>query len=289
MRYARKAPATRVKRRPLRVSAPRASVKKAVEKVKVRNVKRIVKSVMAKSQEVKIAQQIGLADNVNVQGTGLLYDGVTNLRGWCSGPSIPTGIIPSVPTGTGEGSKIGNKITPKNLILKYFLSALPTTDSTFTGGNTNPFKGVPFRVRVIVFRHKFAIDDYSQTNILQNGSSTTSFGSGIDNFFRPYNRDEFTIVYSKTIKMAAVKHVSGATGATITTENVPNGTLSFYAGSAKLPLPKVLRYNDGADVPTNQGYFMAVCYCNDDGTADSAGAYRRVQLNAETNMTYYDA
>lgn len=264
-------------------------IKAAVAKVKVNNIKKIVKSVLKKNTELKIAQQIGLADNVNVSGTGLLYDGVTNLRGWCSGPSIPTGIIPSVPSGTGEGNKIGNQIMPKNLILKYFLSALPTTDSTFVGGNTNPFKGVPFRVRVIVFRHRFAIDDFSQTNILQNGNSTTSFGSGIDNFFRPYNKDEYTIVYSKTVKMSAVKHVSGAGGTVISTENVPNGSLTFYAGSAKIPLPKKLRYNDGADVPTNQGYFMAVCYCNDDGSADSSGTYRRLQLNAETSMTYYDA
>jgi len=278
-----------IRKRPLTANAPKKAIKKAINKVKVNNVKKIVKSVLKKNMELKIAQQIGVADNVNVQGTGLLYDGVTNLRGWCSGPSVPTGIIPSVTTGTGEGSKIGNRINPKALILKYFLSALPTTDSVFSGGNTNPFKGVPFRVRVIVFRHKFAIDDYSQTNILQNGNSSTSFGSGIDNFFRPYNKDEYTIVYSKTIKMAAVKHITGTTGTTITTENVPNGTLSFYAGSAKLPLPKVLRYNDGADVATNQGYYLAVCYCNDDGSADSAGTYRRVQLNAETQMTYYDA
>lgn len=252
-------------------------------------VKKAIVSIVKKQQELKIAQQIGLADSVNVSGTGLLYDGVTNLRGWCSGPTGINGIIPAVPTGTGEANKIGNRIMPKSLILKYFLMALPTTDSTFTGGNTNPFKGVPFRVRVIVFRHKYAIDDYSQTNILQNGNSSNSFGSGIDNFFRPYNKDEFTIVYSKTIKMAAVKHVSGATGATITTENVPNGALSFYAGSARIPLPKTLRFNDGADVATNAGYFLAVCYCNEDSTPDSAGAYRRVQLNAETQMTFYDA
>jgi len=254
-----------------------------------KSTKNAIVNIMKRQQEVKIAQQIGLADNINVSGTGLLYDGVTNLRGWCSGPTGVSGIIPTVPPGTGEASRIGNKISPKSLILKYFLAALPTTDSSFTGGNTNPFKGVPFRVRVIVFRHKYSIDDFSQTNLLQNGNSANSFGSGIDNFFRPYNKDEYTIVYSKTVKMAAVKHISGASGTTITTENVPNGALTFYAGSARIPLPKVLRFNDGVDVATNAGYFLAVCYCNEDGTADSVGAYRRLQLNAETQMSFYDA
>lgn len=266
--------------------APKAKAKSTA--YKTNSIKKVVDSVLKQKNELKIVQNLTLAENIQVSGTGLLYDGVTNLRGWSSGPAQPAGLIPVCPNGTGEGQKIGNKITPKNLIVKYIMSALPTTDSSFTGGNTNPFKGVPFRVRVIVYRHKYAIDDFTQTNILQNGNSTTSWGSGIDNFFRPYNKDEYTIVYSKTVKMAACKHVSGATGTTITTENVPNGALSFYQASAKIPLPSVLRYNDGADVPTNAGYYMAVVYCNEDGSADSAGAYKRLLLNAEAQLTYYD-
>jgi len=272
-----------------KVTVPKRQVKNLVEKQRVKNIKKIVKNVLKKNNELKIVQQIGLADNELIRGTGLLYDGVANLRGWCSGVSNPAGIIPAVPNGTGEGQKIGNKIYPKNLILKYFVRALPTTDATTGALNTNPYKGVPFRVRVIVFRHKYSIDDYGQTNILQNGNAATSFGSGIDNFFRPYNKDEYTIVYSKTIKMAACTHLSGAAGATVTTENTPLGATSFYSATAKLPLPKTLRYNDGIDAATNQGYFMAICLCNEDGQADSAGAYKRIQLNAETNMTYYDA
>lgn len=272
----------------LKVTVSKKQASNAVEKQRVSNIKQIVKTVMKKNAELKIAQQIDLADNIDVTGTGLLYDGVANLRGWSSGPSNVNGIIPAVTAGTGEASRIGNSITPKSLTLKYFLQALPTTDASFVGGNTNPFKGVPFRARVIVYRHRYALDDFGQTNILQNGNSTVSFGSGIDNFFRPYNKDEYQIVYSKSVKLAACKHVSGAGGTTITTENVPNGSLSFYYGKATLPLPKTLRYNDGSSIPTNQSYFLAVCLCNDDSTPDSAGAYRRLRLNAETQLTFYD-
>lgn len=275
--------------RKLKVSVAKKQVKNMVETQKVKNIKKIVKSVMKKSNELKIAQQIDLANNVQVSGTGLLYDNITNFRGWCSGPSNSAGIIPSVPTGSLEGQKIGNKITPKALVLKYFLRALPTTDAGYTAGNTNPFKGVPFRVRVIVFRHRYALDDFSQTNILQNGNTASSWGSNIDNFFRPYNKDEFTIVYSKTVKMAACKHITGTTGTTITTENTPLGATSFYAGRARLPVPKVLRFNDGLDVATNQGYYLAVVLCNEDSSADSSGIFKRLELNAETSLTYYDA
>lgn len=278
----------------LKAVAPKTAIKKAVNKVKVDNIKKIVKSVLKKKLELKISQMTNLADSIAVTGTGLLYNPATaNYRGWCSGPSIPTGIIPTVNNGTGESDRIGNSISPKSLRLKYFLTAVPTTDATYSQGgvvlNTNPFRGVPFRVRVIVFRHKYSMDDYSQTNILQNGNASVSFGSAMDNFFRLYNKDEFTIVYSKTIRMCASKHNSGAAGVNSVPENVPNGSLSFYAGSSYLPLPKKLRYNDGQNVPTNQGYYLAVCYCNEDGQADSAGTYIRLSLTAETQMTFHDA
>lgn len=275
--------------RKLKVSASKKQKATAVEQVKVKNIKKIVKSVMKKQVELKYAVQETTANNVQVAGSGLLYDGVTNLRGWCSGASIGAGIIPSIPPGSGEGSRIGNQIIPKTLRLKYFLQALPTTDSVTGALNTNPYKGMPFRVRVLVFRHRYANDDYSQADLLNLGNSNISFGSGIDNFFRPYNKDEYIIVHSKSYKMAAIKHMAGASLETVTTENVPNGSMSFIYHSCTIPLPKVLRYNDGVNVATNQAYFMAVAVCNEDGSIITAGTHRRLQLNAETGLSYYDA
>lgn len=277
----------------LKAVAPKVAIKKAINKVKVNNIKKIVKSVLKKKMELKISQQIALADTVPVTGTGLLYNPTSSqYRGWCSSSSI----IPLISNGTGEADRIGNQVSPKNLRLKYFLTAVPTTDSTYVTSatppvslNTNPFRGVPFRVRVIVFRHKYAIDDNSQLNILQNGNSTASFGSNMDNFFRPYNRDEYTIVHSKTIRMAASKHNSGVAGVNSVPDNVPNGSLSFYAGGASIKLPKKLYYNDGQQAPTNQAFFLAVCLCNEDNQADSAGQYIRLSLTAESQMTFYDA
>ncbi len=278
----------RMAQKALKAKPTKKALSNAANKVEVAGIKAIVKSVINKTEELKYSALISLADNVQVAGSGLLYDGAVNLRGWCSGPTIAAGIIPTVAQGDGQADRTGNMIRPKDLTLKYSCYALPTDEGTSTNLLTNPYKGIPFFVRVLVFRHKYSIDDYSQTNILETGNGTASFGSGIDNFFRPYNKEEYTVVYSKNIKMAALKNYNITTGVT-TTENVPNGAVTFYQASAKIPLPTVLKYNDIGNVPTNQNFYLAVCLCNEDGSVVTAGTHKRLQFNAETNLTYYDS
>ncbi|MEO5351323.1 MAG: hypothetical protein H7836_17025, partial [Magnetococcus sp. YQC-3] len=144
------------KRKPLRVTATKKSKAAAVEKVKVNNIKSIVRNVMKKTSELKFAMQNFIADKVEITGCGLNYNGTTQLNGWCSGPTNGYGILPQIQQGTGEGNRIGVKVSPKSCFLRYSLLARSTTDST-AAINDNPYKGVPFRVRVIIFRHKYAI------------------------------------------------------------------------------------------------------------------------------------
>lgn len=276
------------KRKPLRVTATKKSKAAAVEKVKVNNIKSIVKNVMKKTVERKFAMKNFIADKVAVPGCGLNYNGTTNLNGWCNGPTDGYGILPSIPAGSGEGSRIGVKITPKSCFLRYSLLASTTTDSTVTL-NTNPYKGIPFRVRVIIFRHRYAIDDFAQNNIVNIGNGATDLTADVDTYFRPYNKDEYTIVYSKTHRMAALRHVTGAAGTTVTTENLPNGCMTYVNGRARVPLPKVLRYNDQVvtNYPTNIGYFLAFAVVNDDGSTVTT-AQSRVMASAESGMYFTD-
>jgi len=286
---------TKPRGRPLKVvavttpSAPKLS----------RNTRKAVNSIINSHQETKYATQTNTAQSIDIAGSGLLYDGVNNQRGWSSGFINPAGLIPSIPQGVGEANRLGNKIRPKAMILKYFLQALPTTEANQIAAalNTNPYIGVPFRVRVMVYRHRYAQDDWSQGNLLNTGNTNASFGSDLDNLFRPYNKDEYKIVYSKTHKMAALKHNSFTDDDPITfttrTENVPNGNLSFISRTVKIPLPKVLLYNDDATTPTNAQYYMAVAVVNEDNSIiaylPAPVPHKRVKLNAEVNFTFYDA
>jgi len=244
-----------------------------------------IKNVIKQSSELKFAMQNFIADKVEITGMGLNYNGTSNLNGWCSGASNGYGIIPAVEQGSGEGNRIGVRISPKGMFLRYSLLARSTTDNT-TAINDNPFRGVPFRVRVIVFRHLYAQDDYSQNNICDIGNGNASITGDIDTLFRPYNKEEYKILYSKTHKMYSVRHI-GSTG--YNTENVPNYSHTYINQKVNIKLPKVLRYNDTVitNYPSNEAYFLAVAVVNEDGTTITT-SQKRVLMSAESGMYYAD-
>lgn len=280
------------KRKALKSSAPKKAIKKAVNKVKVNNLKKIVRSVLKSESELKFATQAFLADKVQIRGSGLLYNGISQLNGWCSGASNVNGIIPAIPQGSAEGQRSGVRVQPKSCYLRYSLQALTTTDASVgTTLNTNPFRGVPFFVRVIVFRHKQNQFDYTQDGICDVGTGNASLGSDIDTYFRPYNKEDYTIVYSKTHKMSALRHIMNAGGGTVSTENVSNGSKTFVIGRTRLPLPKVLRFSDTSssptNYPTNQSYFLAVSVCNEDSSVIPTSNLR-VEFSAETGLYFTD-
>lgn len=265
------------KRRALRVTPTKRSKTAAVEKVKVRNIKTIVKRVMKGQSELKTATNLTIADQVSVYGAGL---NTPVGLGFVSASSI----IPLITQGASESNRIGNQVRPKWLSLRYTLRAVPTTDAS-SPTNNNPFKGVPFLCRVIVFKHRWAIDEASQTGILQNGSSSQNLGSTPDNWVMPYNTDEFRILYSKQFKMQALAH-TGSTGV-LNTENQGNYLQNFIVKRCRIPMPKLLRFNDNNGAATNEGFFMAVAVCNVDGTVVS-NIQTRVQINAESYLDFYD-
>lgn len=260
----------------LTTSRPKASLSKTTKKA--------INTMIKRQQELKFAPNLTLADNINVAGSGLNYNGSTNLNGWNSGPAQGTGIIPLIGQGASEGARIGNKIRPKSLNLRFALSALETTDAS-SASNTNPFRGVPFMVRVLVFRHKYAQDDFGTTGILNNGNTSEDLGPAIDDLFKPYNKDEYTIYYSKNFLMSAAQH-SNANG--VSDSNVPPGASQFIVRNVRIKLPKVLMFNDGATAATNSGMFMAVSVVNTNVSSITT-AQRRLILNAETNLSFYDA
>lgn len=250
-----------------------------------KTVSKAVKSIVKSQMEVKFAPSLIIADSVSVNGSGLNYDGVTNLNGWSSGPNLGTGLLPQIGQGASEGARIGNKITPKSFILRVSLNAKASTDASTPSGNTNPFRGIPFMARVIVYRHRYANDDWGQSGILNNGNASELIGNTVDDLFKPYNRDEYKIYYSKDILMAAAVH-NNTSG--INPNGMENKACSFWIKKIKIPLPKTLLFNDGVTAATNAGMFLAVCVINTDGSVIST-SQSRLTVNAEANLSFYDA
>lgn len=197
-------------------------VAKAVDKVKVDNIKNIVKNVLRSDEEVKCVSNLSIANKVLVYGSGLNYASASPNQGFCS----LTGIIPNLSVGTSVEGRVGNQINPKRLNVRYSIYANPSTEAGSTalpGGNINPYYGLPFRVKVIIFRSRFAQDEPAQNGIIQAGATAADLTSDIDTFFRPYNKDQYIIKYSKMFKMQNPRH--NLTGTAFTQQNQePNTT-----------------------------------------------------------------
>lgn len=259
------------KKSTLRVSVPKKAKAKAVEKLKVNNIKKIVKRVIRNEAELKCAPLYTIADQQMVYGAGL---NPASALGWVS-----TNIIPPVTQGSGDGQRIGNKINHKYFRLNYTLRAYQVTSVV------NPFPATPLIARVIVYRQKYAIDDSSPLQILDSGNGAQNIGSTPDDFFKPYNKKMFTILYSRQYYMQPIRN---ETTTPISSDNVANGTKAFIARRLRLKIPtKKFIYADTTTTPSNVGYFMAVCMCNQDGTVVN-NTQGRLMVNAESLLYYTD-
>lgn len=270
----------RVNRKKLKVTVSKKQKSNAVEQLKVKNIKKIVKRVVAGDEEIKCAYRQVWQQNL-VQGAGLnpgsgLGLTTTGLSG------APDTICPQLALGTGRADRIGSKISPKKLQLRVGLRALDTTGNT-TG--TNPFRGKPMYVRVIIYNHRYAIDDYDPTNILDKGASLGNIDSLPDSWFERYNTKEFKIHYARTFKMCAFSD-TGTTPPTL--ENSPNGFMNYVFKTINIKVPKSLLFNATTTSPSNFAPKMAVCMCNLDGTI-AGNTQFRIQVNAESRLYYTDA
>ncbi len=254
-----------------------------------KTVKNAIKKAISSNEEVKKAPLLTLANNVPVTGAGLNYNGTTLLQGWVSKDGA--GIIPLITIGTAQNQRIGNVVMPKYFDVNYSLRAQPTTDAGILAPltNNNPFRGKAFLVRVIVYRHRYAIDDFGQAGILEEGGASADLSGNPQQWMERYNRDEYIIKYSKTFKMAADNHITNNAGSNFTyIDQMPNNHKSWIYGKIRIKLPSKLIYNDSSSQSTNCAYYMAVVVANEN-SENITTSQTRVQLSARSYMTYTDA
>lgn len=254
--------------------AKRAAWKKAKStKPKVsKPVKVAIKRAINSKLETKIAVK-ELFNRIAVPGAGL--DTANTL-----GLSTQLGIIPNLLRGTDDAARTGDIIHPKRLVLKYSIRA---RDITAAVGN-NPYRQ-PFMVRVIVYNHRYALDDFAATQIIDKGATSGNLDSSPDSWLEPYNRKEFKIHYSKTFKIAPLIDAS-VTPSVI--QNMPNGYQYFAYGKVNIKVPKRLLYNGSASLPVNSMPQLAFAVCQVDGTPIT-GAQFRCEVNSESQLYYTDA
>lgn len=244
--------------------------------------KTYVKRIVSANMETKYVQQ-NIFNQGSTLGYGLNNNGANNL-----GLSSTVNIIPTLAQGDDAASRDGNKIKTKGLYLKYSLRAQPVTSG---GLNENPF--IPFLVRVIVWYRKINRTLNDNSGILQGSPTGGNFGSAPETWLEPYNKDAFTIVYSKEFKMVAPRRATGQTAPNQWAQDaVLEGHKAFIMKKAKLSIPSTLIYDDSnnSNKPTNACYYLSVCVCNADGTTGlNPTMDQRLMVNADTQLYYTDA
>lgn len=238
------------------------------------SVKSYVKRAINNAGETKLALR-EVFKQIAIPGTGL--DSASGL-----GLFTTAGCLPSIVRGDGPADRDGDSIRVKDFIVKWTLRGKDITSAA----GTNPNK-TPMWVRVIVYNHRFALDEANPNNIIDKGNTSGNLDSSPDSWLEPYDKKEFIIHYSKTYKMAPLMNYSVGTGVSATVENMPNGFNHFIQGSKRIKIPAKLLYNGTASQPTNCMPMVAFCVVNVDGLATPATQFR-IDVNCETKLTYFD-
>lgn len=253
------------------VMAPKKAVKKAIAKANTKAIAKVVQKMINKEVEDKCVQNQALIEKANIPGAGLTSAGL--------GVLSPVSIL--LTQGTNESARIGNSVVVKKMQLRYSIYALPSTEAA----GINPFRGLPFLVRVVVYRHRYNMGDSSPDALIDMGSSNTFLNGDVDTYFRPYNKDEYSIVYSKTHRLQPIRHLGTTAYAEV---NQDTKATSFVIRNVTLKAPKILKFNDNNSQPTNYNYYIGFSVCNVDGSAIT-NAQTRATVNAESMLYFQDA
>lgn len=224
--------------------------------------KAVGRVIAGKEETKQITQQI-------VSNT--LFNGSISSSGECYN------VIPDVPRGTTSAERIGDKISPMWVKLRFQL--------TITGG-------LPRHCHLFVLRDKInnegsSTRDYNFLNL--NGTDTNFDGSWF-NAGLPVNTEDFQLIKRMLLPLALDQQPSG-TG-TAATENSP----MYRDFEVRIPMKAVLGVDYQLDYygspsttyqPKNCNMFWALGYTNADGSVDSITT--NVRVDCVSTFYYKDA
>lgn len=171
---------------------------------------------------------------------------------------IPLGFNSStlpVVQGTGQGTRIGNKITLKKLIFRGTIQ--PNAQQSVI--NEQPR---PMHVKMVIFydREDPNAVPLPGSTFFQDGSSSTGFTTNSTDFLRSINTDRFRVLKTKVFKLGYSNYAG-------TTTNAPNQGVNqawanndfkfscpFSMDLAKY-YPKMVKFNDNLSDPMTRGLF----------------------------------
>jgi len=188
---------------------------------------------------------------------------LTNFNNPASSSADVIQIIPRIPQGSGDGARVGNQITMRNLSVKGHINVIPS-------GNDVARSRVMVRM-LIVAPKQFPTNDIAVANtgswlpfILKIGNGSAPLDGTIQSMYLPVNREMVTCLLDKKIYLNSDFFInSGA-------ENYSaRYTTKFFGVNLKVK-NKVLRFDDSNQLPLNYSPSLLLSYCFLDGSAPSS-------------------
>lgn len=250
-------------------------IKKALNKSKVNYIKRIVRSVITKKVETKIADPY-TQSNVAV----LPYDTTNNKFGI----EIPmTNILSTITQGTGQGQRIGNRINVVSMTMKGYVNCQRVDPNS--GDNQNMY------LKLLWVRRKMnllPINSSSPSNFFQNGNTTIGPTNQPSDILRQVNKDVYTVFTSRLFKLGFSD--GGLSGGQTSHTQAPNNDFKvskFFKVSLKKHINKII-YDDNTSIPNNWGCSIVPLLCYADGSAMTTSTFPSVELNFDLECKYKD-
>lgn len=262
-------------RRPLRTIRKR----KAPSKLRVtKAVKSYVKRAIHVKQELKHASPL-VRQNVAIRGYGM-----------SGGPSQLTcediTTVLTIPQGTADGQRVGDKIKVKSLNIKGFINL----DSSFAD---NPiYRKNPMYVKMFVGRR---VDTVNDPNTITGGFSKFLAAGPVaaaptnlpPDMYRYVNKELYRVYATRIFKIG----VSAPS-------NVPNDSAQWnndfkFSKNFSISLNKhidTVKYSDGGNIPSNVGFYVWFLVCFANGSAiNLVDNNTPLEWHYDVNCTYYDA
>lgn len=278
-----------------KVTPRRRVIKKAIYRAKKTMFARRVKSVVGRMAETK--EQNYAINNFSLTSVlaGDFDATIKNLT-----PSAASGgLIIGVSQGTGQGSRVGNKINVVKATLKGVIHINTTFDSTAN------YNMCPLYVAMYIIKLKpnLSDDQYTVSQMItnaffENGNGQNGFQGRLFDLTRDYNTTVMTVLKKRVFKVG-VNSVQSGFGV-----NAPNGTNQSYSdgtvGISKMfsidvtkYLSKTMTFNDGSNSATQRGVWVFWVPLRVDGglIQTSLGAYtgtRPCYIDMSYNFKYKD-
>lgn len=250
--------------------APKLRVGKAI--------KAYVKKAIHKQAELKVASPL-TGQNQAIRGYGF-YGGPTQLACYDITPVL------TIPQGTGDGQRIGDRIKVKTLNIKGYVNL----DSSFA--NDAIYRKNPMYVKMFVGRR---IDTITDPNALTGGFSKFLQAGPVSSpptnlppdMYRYVNKELYRVFATRMFKIG----VSAPS-------NVPNDSAQWnndfkFSKNFSVSLSKhidVVKYSDGGNVPSNVAFYVWFLVCFANGSAiNNVDNNTPLEWHYDVNCTYYDS